>query len=70
MEWSEEVRGMREDASKVIEAYKAAVEEGDYLLVSIYLITLPFMALGFVVGEFIGRVVMYLIWGIFQLFGS
>ncbi len=68
MTWSDEVKGMRHDAEKIAEAYKAAYKERDYLLVAIYVVTFPFMLLGFIAGEFIGRVIVFLIWKVFELF--
>jgi hypothetical protein len=62
MKWSEEVKGMQEDAEKIVEALKAAYRERDYILVGIYITTFPFMLLGFIAGEFIGRVIVFLVW--------
>ncbi len=68
MKWSEEVQGMRGDARKIVDAYRSACRERDYLLVAIYTLTFPFMLIGFVAGEFIGRVVVFLVWKFFALF--
>lgn len=68
MTWSDEVKGMRHDAKKIEEAYNAAFRDRDYLLIAIYTVMSPFMLLGFVAGEFIGRVVVFFIWKVFELF--
>ncbi len=68
MKWSEEVEGMQGDARKIVDAYRSAYKEGDYILVAIYTLTFPFMLIGFVGGEFIGRVIVFLVWKFFALF--
>jgi len=68
MRWSAEVQGMHEDARKIIEAYRSAYRDRDYILVAIYVATFPFMLIGFVAGEFIGRVIVFLLWKLLAVF--